>query len=212
MDNINTKQFWEANFQAGSHQARENQTRQFAESQIKYFDIGADFSGTILDFGCALGDAIPVYRQAYPRAKLMGIDLSVTAIKACDEKFGDIATFISGDHKSVPKVDVIIASNVFEHLSNDLEVARELLTRCGTLYIIVPYREQIVPNDEHVNSYDEKYFDSIGRCENQVFLSRGWTQYGLKLVYEIYFKNVVKRLLRVEPRRRSKQIMFKLTK
>lgn len=212
MDNINTKQFWEANFQDGNQAARENQTRQFAESQVTQFEISPDFDGTILDFGCALGDAIPVYRRAYPRARLMGLDLSANAIRTCTERFGNMATFISGDHKSVPMVDIIIASNVFEHLSNDLEIARDLLDKCQTLYIIVPYREQIVPNDEHVNSYDEKYFDQIARCESKVFLSKGWTQYGFKLIYQIYFKNIVKRLLLKQPRMRSKQIMFKLTK
>jgi hypothetical protein len=213
MNNINTKQFWEENFQDvdGKSTAREEQTRSFAESQIQLFDIGRDFDGTILDFGCALGDAIPVYHKAYPQANLMGLDISANAIKRCTEKYGEIATFISGDHRSVPVVDIVIASNVFEHLSNDLEIARVLLSKCQTLYIIVPYKEQIVPNDEHVNSYDDQYFAQFSPYESTVFLSRGWTQYGFKLVYEIYLKNIVKGLLLRNPRTRSKQIMFKLT-
>ena len=213
MNNINTKQFWEENFRdvEWKNKAREYQTRSFAESQIEHFDISPYFDGTILDFGCALGDAIPIYHKAYPQAKLIGLDISANAIRKCIEKYGEFATFVSGDHKSVPVVDIIIASNVFEHLSNDLEIAQELMLKCKTLYIVVPYKEQIVPNDEHVNSYDDQYFDPIARCESKVFLSRGWTQYGFKLIYEIYLKNIVKRLILRRIRNRSKQIMFKLT-
>src|SRR3977135_1205006 len=110
MNNITTKPFWEENFQGvdWENKARQNQTRCFAEAQIQHFDIGADFDGTILDFGCALGDGIPVYHKAYPRAKLFGLDISANAIKRCVEKYGKIATFVNGDHKSVPLVDIII--------------------------------------------------------------------------------------------------------
>jgi hypothetical protein len=214
MDNINTKHFWEERFSSGDWIERggEDQTRGFAESQIEHFDIQRDFDGTILDFGCALGNSMPVYRQAYPNAKLIGLDFSEHAIAAGRNKYGEFADFICGDTASVPEVDVIIASNVFEHLSNDIEIAKQLFRRCETLYIIVPYKEELVPNDQHVNSYDEGYFSQIeARCESKVFLSAGWTQYGFKLLYEVYFKNIIRLLVLRKPRQRAKQIMFKLT-
>jgi SAM-dependent methyltransferase len=212
MTNINTREFWEDRFQGVDEKARkrEEQTRLFAESQITVLDIPGDFDGTILDFGCALGDAMPIYSRAFPRARLIGVDISANAISRCEQKFGNIAKFINGDHHSVPDVDIIISSNVFEHLSDDRDIAKSLLRKCRTLYIVVPYKEQIVPNDEHVNSYDENYFQSIAPSETRVFLSKGWTQYGLKLLYEIHLKNVVKFLIGKERRRRSKQIIFKL--
>ncbi len=88
-----------------------------------------------------MGDAIPIYKKNFPKAKLIGLDISGEAIKKCRDKFGDIAQFICGDYTSVPEVDIIISSNVFEHLSNDKIIAEYLLNKCKILNIIVPYKE-----------------------------------------------------------------------
>lgn len=60
-------------------------------------NISNDFNGTILDFGYALGDAIPVYSKAFPNVKLFGIDISDHAIIECKKRFGLVAEFIAGD-------------------------------------------------------------------------------------------------------------------
>lgn len=51
MKNINTKQYWEERFMTGDWESKggENQTKQFAESQIKYIELSSNFSGTILE-------------------------------------------------------------------------------------------------------------------------------------------------------------------
>jgi hypothetical protein len=53
------------------------------------------------------------------------MDISEEAIIKCKEKFGEIATFLSGTEVNVPKVDIIISSNVFEHLTDDLKIAKK---------------------------------------------------------------------------------------
>ena len=59
-----------------------------------------------------------------------------------------------GGAAHAPDADIIVTSNVLEHLEDYLEVARTLLARCGRLFIAMPYREQ--PMDrEHVRSCDE---------------------------------------------------------
>lgn len=208
--NINTKPYWEARFGTGDWEKKSgrDQTRQFAQAQLPYLRIPSNFSGTILDFGCGLGDAMPVYRKAYKHAALIGMDISEIAIANCKDKYGDIAQFIQGDYTRVPNVDVIISSNVFEHLSNDIAITRRLLTKCFDLYIIVPYRESVFAGMEHVRSYDESYFRTIDAYAYSVFSSRGWSQYGWHLWYHIRLKNLLRPFFGKNVIHRHKQIMF----
>lgn len=211
--NINTKEYWDQRFSSGNWEKLDgrSQTEDFALEQIQYINLTREFCGTILDFGCGLGDAIPIYRKEFPRAKLIGLDLSESGIQICKARYGDIAEFIQGDYLSVPKVDVIIASNVFEHLSNDLEISRHLLAMCHDLYIAVPYKEYIIPNTEHINTYDECYFNKIKPCEWVVYNCKGWSQTGWYLFYNIYFKNIGRFILGKRIIKRNKQILFHFT-
>jgi len=210
MKNINTKQYWDNRFRTGDWEKKggELQTKKFAESQIKYFGINSDFKGTILDFGCGLGDAMPIYKKMYPNANLIGIDISEQAINKCKIKYGNIALFNIGDHNNIPKVDIIIASNVFEHLTDDISIAKSLFDKCCQLFIIVPFNEKINIDSEHINSYDETSFEKIGNYNFVIFKSKGWSQYGFNLIFNIYFKNVLRFLLRKKINKRAKQIIY----
>ncbi|MBI3756315.1 MAG: class I SAM-dependent methyltransferase [Deltaproteobacteria bacterium] len=207
--NVNTKEYWEQRFSSGDWEEKRGrwQTGSFARGQLPYLRIGEDFEGTILDFGCGLGDAMEIYRENIPKAKLIGIDISPSAIELCQMKYGSIATFMQGDYKVVPYVDVIIASNVFEHLSDDREVARSLLSKCKDLYVVVPYKEwPLYP--EHINTYDENCYSDIGEYDWKVFPCKGWSLYGWRLWYHIYFKNIFRLILRRRLKHRGLQIVF----
>lgn len=210
MKNINTKSYWDTRFSSGDwgKKSGRNQTRQFANSQIPFLDMPKGFSGTLLDFGCGLGDAIPIYKAAFPDAKLIGLDISKEAIKKCKEINGNLAEFICGNFTDVPTVDIIISSNVFEHLTDDISIAKHLLGKCRQLNIIVPYKEKIVHGGEHINSYNQNYFLDLGKYEFKIFLSRGWSQYGVNLIYHLYFKNIFRPFFSKPFVKRSKQIMF----
>jgi len=168
-----------------------------------------DFDGLIVDFGCALGDAMPVYKSHYPRARLVGVDISPYAIDRCRERYADLAEFICGDESSVPPADVVIASNVFEHLPNHIDVARQFLAKCRDLYITVPYKETPFVTVSHINRYDKSSFVYLGRCECTVFMSEAWASQGIKnIIYNIYFKNTIRWVLNKPLWTRRKQIMF----
>lgn len=210
--NINTKDYWERRFATGDWEAKggRRQTRLFAETQVRYLPIPTDHSGTILDFGCGLGDAMPVYRAAYPNASLIGVDISGAAIAECKERYGHIAQFVQGDYRDIAPVDVIIASNVFEHLSNDTEIVRHLIGRSRDLFIVTPYKEVLFPGTEHVNSYDETSFAELGECDSVVFASRGWSEYGLRLWFDVYLKNLLRPFFARKILHRKRMIMFHL--
>jgi SAM-dependent methyltransferase len=208
--NINTKHYWEQRFKSGDWEEKggETQTKQFAESQIKFFELSPSFAGSILDFGCGLGDSFPVYKKAFPNAQLIGFDISEEAIFKCRSKYGSIGSFASGDLEFLPNVDVIVASNVFEHLSNDLDIAKTLLKKCKILYIIVPFEEQEPLSIEHVNTYGINSFISLGRFNHRIFTCKGWSQFGFNLYYSIYFKNIFRFLMGKKLIKRAKQIIF----
>lgn len=212
-ENPNTEGYWDERFASGDWEAHagRSQTAQFAQGQIPHFRIPSDFEGSILDFGCGLGDGVPIYHQAFPKARMRGMDISQAAVDKCRQRYGDIAEFEQGIATDVADVDVIIASNVFEHLSHDRDIARALLSRCKELYIVVPYAERLRPGGEHVNSYTESYFDDVAPSETTVFHCPGWTQEGWDLWWNIHLKNVIRPLVGKPTVRRGKQIMFRFT-
>ena len=217
MKNINTKNYWDSRFSSGDWENKNGriQTIGFAKSQIKHLEIEKKINGTLLDFGCGLGDAVVVYRRNFPNAKLIGIDISSEAIKKCKKHYSQFANFICGSYTDVPQVDIIIASNVLEHLTEDKKIAKYLLEKCQVLYIIVPYKEKNHndPNHEHVNQYDEFYFDGVAKkITYKIFKSRGRGKDGLNLYYNVYFKNILRFILGRNLRSKSRQIMFKIQK
>lgn len=167
---LNSESYWDHRFSTGdwTDSGGKDQTRLYAEALVERLDFPSEFEGSILDFGCALGDAIPVYRKAFPHADLWGMDHSQNAVSRCRQSYGDLAKFSQGDQNEVPFFDVIIASHILEHLDDDLEVAGKLLTRCGDLLIVVPYKETPLCR-EHVHYYDENYYLSLGNYSWKIF-------------------------------------------
>ncbi|MCX6053850.1 MAG: class I SAM-dependent methyltransferase [Chloroflexi bacterium] len=212
--NINTKDYWDKRFQTGNWEQSQGRksTRSFAIAALDYINITPNFKGTILDFGCGLGDAIPIYHSHFLKATLMGMDISVSAINQCCQNFGEIARFMQGDFQNVPNIDVIISSNVFEHLTNPIEVAIELMKKCKDLYIITPYKENITTSREHINSFDENSFTDVGEVNYTVFSAKTWTQEGLNLFFNIYLKNTIRPLIGKIIIPRSMQIIFHIKK
>ena len=209
--NINTVEYWDGRFATGDWEAKHGrwQTRSFAEKQTTLLRLPKTFDGSLLDFGCGLGDAFPVYRKRFPRADLFGCDHSRKAIELCREEYGNMAEFIHGDHDSIPSVDVIIASNVLEHISNDQLISGKLLLRCSELYVFVPNMGSLL-FEEHVNSYNKDSFSALAVRETKVFLCRGYSQYGRALWGGVYLKNLLRPFFGKPLCRRSKQIMFRL--
>lgn len=173
--------------------------------------LSPGFAGSILDFGCGLGDALAIYRRRYPAAALYGLDHSEAAIKRCQEHFGNIAELFVGRGDSLPEVDIIVASNVLEHLTDDKIIVESLLLRCRELYAFVPYKEHPLCS-EHLRSYDESSFSSFHVLESKVFSSHGATFYARVWhpLFHLYLKNLVLPFFGKPFARRGNQIMFRI--
>ncbi len=166
MRNINTEEYWNERFASESWKKSkgEEQTIMHAQNLLSHMNIDSEFDGTLLDFGCALGNALPLYRERYPKARLLGMDISQTSIKYCREKYGNIAEFIVGDSTAVPTVDIIVSTHTFEHIPEDKKVVKALLKKCREMFIVVPFKEYPIFR-EHLRSYDVNYYKEAGKYE-----------------------------------------------
>jgi ubiquinone/menaquinone biosynthesis C-methylase UbiE len=209
--NVNTKEYWDHRFGSGDWEKKGgvSQTMNFALSQIKYFDIPNNFSGIICDFGCGTGDAFPIYSKYFPKARLFGVDFSKDAISACQNKYSSLGTFQCDSFENVPLCDILICSNVIEHIENDIEVITELKKKCKILYIIVPFNEVPLSN-EHLRTYSDKSFNVFTPNRVIVYLCKGWSKYGFDLFFNVYFKNIFRFIFRRQLRKQLKQILFEI--
>jgi len=92
--NINTQGYWNQRFASGDWEAKggRRQSSLFAAAQVDLLRIGPSFRGSVLDFGCGLGDAMPVYRHRFPWATLVGVDISPVAVGQCRAAYGHFVT------------------------------------------------------------------------------------------------------------------------
>lgn len=185
--NINTKEYWETRFLSNWKGRGERQTKEYALANVEHMPLPKTFEGTLLDFGCAMGDAIPTYAQTFARAKLKGIDISEAAIDYCREKYGQLAEFHVGDAVKCPVADVIIASHVMEHITDDKKIMKLLLPRCKELFVFVPFKENPL-YIEHVNYYEEDYYDDLKPLSKVSFTVR----YKVKSSLKTFVKNILK--------------------
>jgi hypothetical protein len=206
---VNSEQYWNFRFGSGDWSAKGglSQTAAFAKSQVRRFQLGSDFRGSLCDFGCGAGDSFPVYRDAFPNARLFGVDFSRDAIDLCQARFGELATFICGDPSVVPECDVIVCSNVLEHIGDDLETAALLQSRCKKLFVIVPYRESPLC-EEHRRAYDDRSFQSLHPIRTEIFDSPGWSDNGWKGFVRVHGLNPLRFLMGRPVRRRRFQILY----
>mgnify|MGYP006434073353 CR=1 FL=1 len=191
MKNINTKTYWDNRFKSGDwNKGGTYQTTQYAKGNVKHMDIDPRFSGSILDFGCALGDAIPILKLSYPNAQLYGVDISEEAIKICNQNYGQLAEFKTGSYEILGQYDIIIASHVMEHLTDDKNIVQSLLTKCKTLYIIVPYKENPL-YIEHVNFYEDNYYDDFNVIDK--------IKYTISYKKKLHWKGILKSFILLSP-------------
>ncbi|MCX8568459.1 class I SAM-dependent methyltransferase [Aminobacter sp. MET-1] len=210
---VNSKEYWDNLFTSGTWEGNRGrwQTTEFAKAQVRRMNLPRSFNGTILDFGCGLGDGMPIYRAYFPNARLIGLDISADGIEICRKIYGGIAEFVVGTHETMPEVDAVIASNVIEHIEDDIGVVKALLSKAPLVYVTVPYDEQHPLLEVHVRSYDKRRFEGVAKHSLVVFACEGWSE-PPKVRRRIWRKNLV-RALRGRPRIHTNlQIMYRFSR
>jgi SAM-dependent methyltransferase len=147
---------------------------------------------SISDIGCALGQTTKLFKNNYMDSEVVGYDFSNVAITRCKKQYDDIK-FICG--KINKNYDVVILSNIIEHMENSIQAIIDHLNYTNKYCVILcPYKEdmkKLAP--EHVVSIDEKIlidkinnFDKIFQKIIDVRKSGFWSG---KMVLCVYKKN-----------------------
>ena len=106
----------------------------------KFFVDNVSPEDTVLDIGC--GNGALTFDVAKKAKRIIGIDLSKKNIKIAKEKFSrENIEYIQGDIlKSLPdeKFDVIILSNILEHIPNRIEFLENLKNKAQKFLIREP--------------------------------------------------------------------------
>lgn len=193
--NPNTPETYEEEYQEGGlydRQGGSRQTRLFARYFHQHFTVSQPQPFTLLDMGCALGDALPLWHEKYPQARLAGCDVSPTAIARARQRFGHLAEFYVGGFAELNQpYDVIYCSNVLEHFEAYPDIAMHLMQHCKILYVLTPYNElkdrspmRLQKGKFHVTSFYKDSFDFLlekgvcTRINTKVFRAPGawsWT-------------------------------------
>lgn len=161
---INSREWWEAYF-AHDWEALggPEQSRHFMEALLGHLPASiANFLQTqpneILDWGCAQGEGVAALAQAFPLARVAGLDFSERAIQVARRRFSHHEFIWTKDGSLPREFDVIVTSNCLEHFEQPLALVRDHLRRCRLLYLaLVPYNEH--PFDpQHRAQFREESF------------------------------------------------------
>jgi len=159
-----------------------------------------DLHGAIFDIGCGEGFLL---KKLSNDNRLYGMDISEIALNNIDPGDKENIEFIIGDiseKNSLPKMrfDVIICSEVLEHVDND-EIAiknlHELLISSGSLIVTVPYNMKYwTIHDDYAGHYRRYGWDEIinklnrNGFESVEMFAWGWPFFSL--YYKLFLKNI----------------------
>lgn len=121
-----------------------------------YPRISRHLQGTILDFGCGIGDFLDFYPNA------IGADINSECVSFCRSK-GHHVYLIDDGQVNLPSgsIDSIVLDNVIEHVSSPLLILNELdrlLTPHGLLLIGIPGHKGFHSDPDHKCFYS---YDSL---------------------------------------------------
>ena len=125
---------------------------------------------TIADIGCGEGSNLAYLRSQFPQARLFGFDVSQTAMDAARRRVQ--AEFALLDiQKQIPpqKFDLVVCSDVVEHLEEDLNALRNIRQVTNRFALIATVQGRMRANEDsigHVRNYDygelEQKIESAG--------------------------------------------------
>jgi len=172
---VNSQQYWETRLRFSWDSVGGGlQNKQFAIGMSKQIDtakLGA--VNSILDYGCATGESVPVLRNMFPNARIYLFDLARDGMKLGLKKYGE--TYNCSEWDSRLSVDLIYTSNVIEHVANVKEFLNALYSKTNSAIIVqCPWDERHPdgskltpekPNGEHIWTIDDSFvelnFDTI---------------------------------------------------
>ena len=164
----NSKRYWDTRLKFAWNQVGGNsQTLEFARAMESCIDLEyKEQVKTVLDYGCAAGDSVPVLKTMFGPARIFLHDLSDVGVTNALKKY-QVFTPVKWDRQS--KVDFVYCSNVIEHVLEPADFVR-VLTDISERYLVIqcPWEEYgpdghpITPQDsqgEHIWTIDKAFLN-----------------------------------------------------
>lgn len=161
----NSKAYWDTRLRFAWNQVGgSSQTHEFAKAMQGQLDLkNLGLIDSVLDFGCAAGDSIPVLREMFDQQQIYIHDLSEVGVNLALQKYRDLNP-LKWDGCLV---DFTYTSNVIEHIDNPSEFLVRLI-EVSNRHILIqcPWDERgpggghITPNEpqgEHVWTIDQEF-------------------------------------------------------
>lgn len=98
----------------------------------------------VLDFGCGVGNSIPHLREAFPQARLAGVDPSGESIDLAQQTHAGTAVFRVNAQSAIPypdhSFDLVQVACVFHHIHPPervhwMQEIRRVLRPCGEVFV-----------------------------------------------------------------------------
>jgi len=162
---VNSAAYWDKRFTGDwSERGGPGQTKFFASilcdalpAWISSAMAGEKFS--LLDIGCAFGEANEVFKPRFPGMIYTGVDISRVSIERAKHQYPQTKfRVVEPDWSGMPKADFVMASNTLEHLTDwmaRLTIMCRLARRAA--FVLVPCEEEVL-DPEHVARFDERVF------------------------------------------------------
>ncbi len=162
---INSPDYWNKRFfEDWIAKGGRQQTAFFAELCCRelpdwFLEEGRARKSAIFDYGCALGDALPVLQRAFPDSPIRGGDVAQVGLgmaRALHPGFEFVDVNAIGEASKI--ADIVYCSNTLEHFANWREILHRLSRHAKEyVLVVVPFEEED-RIDEHVCTFE---FDSL---------------------------------------------------
>jgi GT2 family glycosyltransferase/glycosyltransferase involved in cell wall biosynthesis/tetratricopeptide (TPR) repeat protein len=174
---VNSTSYWDNRFlenwvaMGGRQQTAFFATMVFNALPAKLLDDIKSKQFSIVDVGCALGDALPILHVRFPACALAGVDASPIALSIARTLYPEFA-FYHVDELAPPRepMDVVYCSNTLEHFE-DWPAKLYALARIAKEYVIlaVPFEED-ARISEHVVTFGADTFpEQLGQAAQIVY-------------------------------------------
>src|SRR4029079_19591149 len=139
---------------------------------------------SILDWGCAEGEAVEALRGHFPENRVAGIDPPAEAVRKARGKFGESSFFhLDALNEPLPvDFDILLTSNVLQGLAAPWQAVRKLARHATRhLLVLVPFRGESPFDDSTIGTrIDPDFALSSARI---IDCDRFWQGSQILLVY-----------------------------
>lgn len=146
MTTVNSPEYWNNRFHTDWENAHGPEQTTFfghllADHLPAWMRAYLDHKRTWLDWGCAMGDALPVIHKAFPKLHLTGYDIAAEGIEHARATHPSFSFY--SNLEELETFDLVVTSNTLEHFQDPYKHFPTLakLTR-GYVVILVPYQEK----------------------------------------------------------------------